>query len=113
MDVKLRPPIVFVLEQMPFDFTPAEAFGAVRFLETRKISPAIPTHTNSWNNEVADSIRRQLEDYVPGHDFIIPTGSPMKLMIAGAVLSQMVGPAHKILGWDARSARYIEYPLPL
>lgn len=105
-------PIVYVIEQQPFDYTPAMTFGEVKFMEPRKLAPVAPSDPGTWNKAVMAQMRKELADYVPGYDFIIPTGAPNRMMLAGMVLAEK-GKSHKILGWDARTQRYLEYRICL
>lgn len=103
-----KAPIVYVLEQQPFDYTPAGAFGELKFLEPRKLAPTAPADPNTWNRAVLAQMRKELANYVPGYDFIVPTGAPARMLLAGIVLAEK-GKNHKILGWDRRTQRYLEF----
>jgi hypothetical protein len=99
---------VFVLEQQPFDYSPAKAYGELVFLNTKKLAPASTGAPDTWNNDVVHSLRKELSDYISDIDYIIPTGSPSRMVTVGAVLASK-GKRHRILGWDARTQRYLEY----
>ena len=101
-------PTVFVVEHMPFDYTPAAIYGELRFLEAERLAPHSPNAPETWNNSVVKRLERGLGPYVPGYDFVIPTGAPTRMMLVGMLLSRK-GDKHKILKWDARSQRYSEY----
>lgn len=101
-------PMVYVVEQQPYDYASAEAFGKVHFMEPRKLAPRAPSETEYWNKGVVHSIRKELAEYVPAYDFVIPTGQPSRIMVVGMVLASL-GQVHKILGWDNRTQRYLEY----
>ncbi len=106
-------PILYVIEQQPFDYTPAMAFGGeIRFMDPQKLAPVAPSTTGTWNERVLHRIRKDLSDYVPGYDYIIPTGAPSRMMLVGMVLAS-IGPHHKVLGWDAKTQRYLEYIIDL
>lgn len=105
-------PIVYVIEQQPFDYTPAMAFGEVKFMEPRKLAPVAPSDPGTWNSSVLAQMRKELSNYIPGYDYIIPTGAPNRMMLAGMLLAEM-GKAHNILGWDTRTQRYLHYRITL
>jgi hypothetical protein len=103
---------VYVVEQQPFDYSPAQVFGDPIFMEVQKLAPDAPGAGTGWNSRILQQIRRELSSYVAGIDFLIPTGAPAKLMVVGAVLKEH-GPNHNILGWDAKTQRYLHYILVL
>lgn len=105
-------PRVYVVEQQPFDYSPSQVFGDPIFMEVQKLAPDSPGAGTTWNSKVLQQIRRELDQYVPGLDFLIPTGAPAKLMAVGAILKEK-GPTHNILGWDAKTQRYLHYVLVL
>lgn len=106
-EAKARPR-VYVVEQQPFDYGPAAAYGDTIFMDVQKIAPDSPGAGLSWNEKILSQVRRELSQYVPNIDFIIPTGSPVKMLLVGAVMKEK-GPIHNVLGWDARTQRYLHY----
>lgn len=109
-ELKSRPR-VFVIHQQPLDFTPAAVFGDVQFMNSVRLAPAPPPGAVDVHNKgVLAAIRKDLAGYIPGLDYIVPTGSPIKIILVGMVLKEK-GPSHKVLGWDAKSQRYMEYIL--
>jgi hypothetical protein len=105
-------PVVYVVEQQPFDYGPAAAYGEIKYLEKRKFAPASPSAPDTWNKTSIHRIRQELSSYVPWYDYIVPTGSPTKMLVVGMVLAEK-GQNHRLLGWDARSRRYLEYHIKL
>lgn len=99
---------VYVIEQQPFDYTPATVYGELTFLESERLAPHAPNSPNTWNEKVLHQIRKDLAAYVPGYDYIIPTGAPYRMLLVGMVLASR-GKQHRILGWDNRQHRYLEY----
>jgi hypothetical protein len=99
---------VYVVEQQAFDYTPAQAYGDTVFMDVQRLAPDAPGAGHDWNTKVLQQIRTALSQYVPEYDFLIPTGSPMKLLAAGAALKEK-GPRHYVLGWDPRTQRYLQY----
>lgn len=99
---------VFVVEQQAFDYSPASAYGKLEFLSSIRLAPDAPSAGNDFNSKVLYQLRRELSDYVAGIDYIIPTGSPVKMLVVGAVLRDK-GNTHNVLGWDARTQRYLHY----
>ena len=110
-EAKARPR-VYVVEQQPFDYAPASAYGEPIFMDVQKLAPEATGAGNGWNTKILQQIRRELSQYVPGHDYIVPTGAPTKLLAVGAVLKEK-GPSHNVLGWDGRTQRYLHYVMVL
>lgn len=106
-------PVIFVIEQQPFDYSSAMAFGGeLKFMDPLRMAPIAPSTTDSWNDRVLHRMRKELADYVPGYDYVVPTGAPNRMMLAGMLLAEK-GKRHKILGWDAKTQRYLEYVINL
>lgn len=105
-------PKVYIIERMPFDYAAAAGFGEVEFMEGPKLAPDAPNETGMcrWNSIIVSEALHQLGGYIPGLDYIIPTGSPAKIMMVGMLLATKGG-AHKILKWDDRTQRYICHTL--
>jgi hypothetical protein len=105
-----RSPIVWVVEQGEFDYSPARVFGdEIRVITADKLTPNAEA---SWHMKVIHQMRRDLVDYIPGVDFIIPTGRPVRMMLVAMILREK-GDRHKLLGWDDRTQRYFLYELHL
>jgi len=114
-----RKPIVFIVEHQPFDYSHAETYGDFQVLKADKLAPNAPD--DDHNTDVLASLRRQLGQYSPGYDYVIPTGAPSRIMVIGMLLAERVdeymrrsgGNIHNILGWDAKTQRYLNYKLVL
>ncbi len=100
--------MVYVVEQQPFNYEPAAKYGTLYFLASARLAPKTPTGYNAHNESLIHRLKRELNDYAPGRDYIIPTGQPSKLLLVGMLLAQL-GPRHRLLGWDARLQDYLEY----
>lgn len=107
-----RKPLVFVVDHQPHDYTPANAFGTLVFIDTQRLAPVAPGFNGTWNSDITGLIRKKMADYTPGFDFIIPTGSPIKIMLV-AMIANEKGKRHQILGWDARTQRYLQFNIGL
>lgn len=106
-----RQPIVWVLEQGPFDYSPALVFGSeIRLLSADRLTPNAPGP--QWHAKTIQQIRKAFADYIPGLDFVVPTGRPVHMMLAAMVLHE-IGQRHKLLGWDDKTQRYFLYELDL
>lgn len=109
-DEQKRSPIVWVVEQGAFDYSPARVFGdEIRVLTADKMTPNADA---SWHARVIQQMRRELSSYIPGIDFIIPTGRPVRMMLVAMILREK-GERHKLLGWDDKTQRYFLYELDL
>jgi hypothetical protein len=67
---------------------------------------------DDWNATVIASLRKQMLDYIPMRDYLIPTGKPLKMCVL-AMLAVERGPRHKFLVWDQKYYRYIEHVVDL
>lgn len=105
-------PTVYVVQQQPFDYSPAAEYGTLYFLKEAKLAPVAPNDNNQWNANVIRNLRQELSAYVPGRDYVIPTGAPTKMLLVGMLLSQM-GSYHRLLGWDQRAQKYHLYELEI
>lgn len=109
-DTRSGSPIVWVVEQAAFDYSPALVFG-------KEICPIVvdrltPNADASWHNKTIHQMRRAFADYIPGIDYVIPTGQPVRMMLAAMVLRERGG-RHNLLGWDDKTQRYFLYQLDL
>lgn len=111
-NVAVERPTVYIIEQQPFDYNPAAKFGVLFFMSPTKFAPTAPGDNNLYNDRIIRTLRRDLSDYLPGRDYIIPTGSPAKMLVAGMVLGS-IGTCHLLLGWDARAQNYVQYRINL
>lgn len=96
---------VFVTQEMPFNYNPAEEFGEVVFCSMDDIRP---TSGSMRNERIAAGVAAVLSDYVPGVDYLLPSGSPLTLMVVVAALTARVGNGvtHHVLKWDSQRGRY-------
>lgn len=103
-------PIVYVTEVRALDFSPAQVYGDIRVLELGRPIPyteGLPNNV-AVNSQLVHRIRRELANYIPGHDFVCPTGAPTTMAAVGMVLGGIKG-RHRLLGWDNHARRYLEY----
>lgn len=112
IQVARKSPKVFVIEQQPFDYTPATVYGELVFMDSERLAPSAPNAPDTWNKTVLHSLRREISSYIPGYDYIVPTGAPSRMLVVGMLLAEK-GRSHKMLGWDNRQRRYLEYVINL
>lgn len=106
-----RSPIAWVLEQGEYDYSPAKAFAQdIRLVVADRLTPNAPDA--HWHKRSIQQMRRAFADYVPGVDFVIPTGQPVRMMLAAMIMKER-GDVHNMLGWDPKTARYLLYRLDL
>lgn len=109
-DRQKRSPIIWVVEQGEFDYSPARVFGdEIRVLTAEKMTPNADA---SWHAKIIQQMRKDFAGYIPGMDFVIPTGKPVRMMLAAMIMRER-GDRHKLLGWDDRTQRYFLYELDL
>lgn len=99
------PPMVYIVSQQPFDYGPAADFGVLYFMKPLKLAPTVAGDGGRYNQSKISTARKELQDYRPGVDYIVPTGSPAGLLVVGMVLGHM-GQSHKMLQWDAQNQKY-------
>lgn len=106
-----KDPIAYVVTPTPHaDYSPAHVFvGKIEVIGGPVLSP---NAESSWHTGAIHHIRRILSNYIPGFDYIIPTGQPARMMLVGMVLMEK-GKRHQLLGWDTRTGRYVKYDLNL
>jgi hypothetical protein len=106
-------PTVYICEQQAFDYSPATVYGPnLRFIEAKQLAPQSPGAPDTWNKNVIHQIRKEMQDYIPGFDYVIPTGSPSRMLVVGMVMAEK-GQKHRILKWDGRAQRYLQYDVTL
>jgi hypothetical protein len=71
---------------------------------TDKEYKAHPT-IDSLNNEIVNEMSKNLEEYRPGLDYILLTGSPMASVLVGFLLWDVFG-IHKLLKWNNLTKTY-------
>lgn len=105
-------PTCYVIEQQAFDYSAAASFGVLKFIESKQLAPQSPNAPDTWNRGVVHQLRSELRDYLPGFDYVIPTGSPSRILAVGMILAEK-GKKHRILKWDGRTSRYLQYDVNL
>lgn len=118
-DGHVRKPIVFIVEHQSFDYSHAETYGTFQVLKAEKLAPNAPD--DERNISLTDSLRRQMSAYIPGYDYVIPTGAPSRIMLIGLLMAEKSRPpptnghfvTHNVLGWDGKTQRYLHYKLIL
>jgi len=102
---------VYVMDMNSYDYTPAEAYGDLVMLRAEHLAPGIALD-DSWNAGIVTSLRKQLLDYRPMTDYLIPTGKPLKIVLI-SMLAVERGSRHRILAWDQKYYRYIQHIVDL
>lgn len=105
---------VFVTQYTPkANFSKASDFGEVVFLTSEEYRP-MPT-PEGWNEDIAAEIYAKMKGYVPGHDYIMTTGSSIPNVLVGMILPMYGSATHKVLKWSNRMDGYeqfeISYPI--
>ncbi len=96
---------VWVVQEGNNDYAPAEEFGEVRFITHADLRAMADSKQNL---HVEADIRKFKAEYIPGTDYIIPTGNPMVVALVTMALPRA---EHKFLKWDGRRAGYIPFTL--
>jgi len=93
---------VFITQEGNHNYTEAQEFGEVEFLTSDEFSP-IPT--SGKNKNILREIKAKMSTYIPGVDYIMPSGSPIVIGIA-FMIAREKGTAVKILKWDNQRRKY-------
>jgi len=98
-----RSPVVFISQENPnHDYRPAEEFGELVFLTADEYSPIA---NSQRNRRIVGDIHAVMSAYVPGYDFLLPSGSPVVSGIMYMVAGQR-GHEHQILHWSNQERAY-------
>lgn len=96
---------VFVIQEGPHNYLPAEKFGEVEFITGLELSPI----KNSKKNEsVYSDITKSLSKYRPGTDYILPSGNPATVAMVFLTMGKLhPNQVHLLLRWDSMSNGYV------
>jgi hypothetical protein len=104
----MRPTKVYIAQEGPFDYVSAEGYGDLEFCSVNEIT----AHSGGrLNDNIISGIRLSMADYIPGHDYILLSGSPVAiahcLSVAFNKSNKVKG--HQLLKWDAQRGTYLKY----
>ncbi len=95
---------VYVTKFQPdWDFGPAADWGEVVFI-TEDEMKAEPT-VGSYNNDIEDEMKRNLQTYVSGTDYVVMTASATNNFKVANILHDKGG-KHNVLRWNNRKHSY-------
>lgn len=101
---------VFVTQEMPWDFSDAEQYGAVEFLTADDLHNV----KGSLHNErLLSSLRHKLKSFDPEQDWLLITGSPFISAAVFLLLGHRGLRYVPILRWNNRDRRYIPLHMQL
>lgn len=100
---------VFVSQEIGVNYSPAEEFGEVVILSLKEIVPFEGSMANATT--VAHMEKVLAEEYRPGVDYLLPTGSVLAMAHMFLSAFRKNGPVHYVLKWDARAQKYYRYRL--
>lgn len=93
---------VYVTQETPHDFLPAEKWGEVQFLTTDDVSSI---KGSIRNQELIDDLRHKLMKFDPDEDYILMTGSPYVSAIVVYLLADRCRYL-RFLRWSNRDKEY-------
>lgn len=99
---------VWVVQEGNNDYAPAEEFGEVRFITHADLRAMAGSKQNL---HVEADIRKFKAEYIPGTDYIIPSGNPMVVALVTMSLASLSKGPQKFLKWDGRRTGYIPFTL--
>jgi hypothetical protein len=96
--------IVYILhEQANMDFSPAEVYGDVVFMDIEMSRMKEPSDRDQSKMR---SMVQTAQRFRPDRDFVIFTGSPVVIATMGAIMGKY-HPRFRTLRWDRTSKQYI------
>lgn len=97
---------VWVTQEMSkFNYLDAENYGEVRFLTARDYSSMVGSLSN---DALLKDIRDRLSEFNPETDYLVPTGSPLVVMVVMSIVARKYSTNRfKVLKWDNRHMKYI------
>jgi hypothetical protein len=108
MSERKRRPIVWVThEKKGFSYAEALQFGDVEFLvpSGQEFMP-MPT-SGDTNQAIEDGVWKRLEEeYMPGYDYVLLSGSPIVIFLVGQACPAPEGESQKVLRWNGRTRSY-------
>lgn len=102
--------MIFVTQEMPWDFRDAEAYGTIQFLTRDDLHNV---KGSLHNARLLSDLRQQLKAFDPETDWVIITGS---MYVAAAVFLILGSKGHSyvpILRWNNRDRKYIPLHMQL
>lgn len=95
---------VWVVQEGKNDYAAAEQHGVVKFITKEELVSV----GEEQNRMVAQDVRRFKSEYIPGVDFLVPSGNPM---ISALVAMSLPPGKHKWLKWDGRRSVYSKFTI--
>lgn len=102
-------PRVFVTQEGPHDYQPAQRYGDVVFMTKDELSPFASSRRNV---DIVADIKLAMVDYIPGFDYLLPAGSPVAIAYV-FMLASRSGDTHRVLKWDNRAHQYSEFSVDI
>lgn len=114
MEQGVKYPVVYILrEQMlkdssgvmsPMDYSPARAFGEPTIVTSVEADDV--TEGSRMVKMMVDDLRSMADNYRPDTDYIVPTGAPTMILLAGMLLKEAGHHKVQLLKWNRRQATY-------
>ena len=105
-----RPSVVYVVNPIKFDLSPARAFGTVRFINERYVFPDELTDQAEAGNElpldVATRMQAAANSFHPQCDYVLIGGDHLQLVAFTAMLAR-AHPMFKVLRYDRQAEGYV------
>jgi hypothetical protein len=96
---------VFVTQDAGHNYSKAEEFGPVVIVTDREL---VPWAGSVSNRRVITQMFDAMRDYRPGVDYILPSGSPLAIVIVAHMVAGR-GEQHHYLKWDSRANEYYKF----
>lgn len=100
---------VFAVHRVKEDVSPAEAYGSVRYVNSRYVYPD-ETVNNRIPANVQTKLEKAVDEFDPDHDYVLIAGDHLQLIAFAALLANRWGD-FKVLRFDREAGGY--YPLTI
>ena len=111
-DIKTSEPIVYVLQELPGTSTGRPKFNIMGALKYGKLKVLLKENTQIVLSPgpIVFELRRLLKDYT-SNDYLLLSGDPSVILLAGMIASDINNGKFNLLKWDRQEKVY--YPLEI
>jgi len=111
-DIKTSEPIVYVLQELPGTSTGRPKFNIMGALKYGKLKVLLKENTQIVLSPgpIVFELRRLLKDYT-SQDYLLLSGDPAVILLAGMIASDINNGKVNVLKWDRQEKVY--YPLEI
>lgn len=102
--------VYVIQENRKIDISPAEEYGEITVL--------LPSGDANYQADATfKSLEKQLEQFNPAEDYVLLTGDPTAMFMAGSILAEVCYSRQvthmNVLKWNRKTSRYLSLKTPL